>query len=82
MLFNTLFALNIILISLYLYFLKTQKIKQYTLSILIHLLILGLFGFVLFDKYETKNHLIMVLSVWIIFELIEIFYKNKIISKP
>lgn len=82
MLFNTLFALNIILISLYLYFLTTQKIKHYTLSILIRLLILGLFGFVIFDTYETKNHLIIVLSVWIVFELIENFYKNKIISKP
>lgn len=60
----------------------TQKIKHYTLSILIRLLILGLFGFVIFDKYETKNHLIIVLIVWIVFELIENFYKNKIISKP
>lgn len=38
---------------------------------------LGLFGLVIFDRYETQNHLIMLLLLWVGFESMEQFYARK-----
>jgi len=54
-----------------------QKNKNYYLSILIRLMTLGLFGLVIFDRYETQNHLIMLLLLWVGFESMEQFYARK-----
>jgi len=54
-----------------------QKNKNYYLSILIRLMTLGLFGLVIFDRYETQNHLIVLLLLWVGFESMEQFYARK-----
>lgn len=82
MLFNTLLGLNIVCIGLYFYVLISQKNKNYYLSILIRLMTLGLFGFVILDRYETQTHLILVLVSWAIFEIIEGLFKKKKASAP
>ncbi len=68
MLFNTLLSLNILCVGLYFYVLISQKNKNYYLSILIRLMTLGLFGLVIVDRYETQNHLIVLLLLWVGFE--------------
>lgn len=53
------------------------KEKNYYLSILIRLMTLGLFGLVIVDRYETQNHLILLLLLWVGFESMEQFYARK-----
>ncbi|ENX24514.1 hypothetical protein [Acinetobacter sp. CIP 102136] len=77
MLFNTLLGLNMVCILLYCYLLISQKNKNYYLSILIRFITLGLFGLVIFERYETQNHLIVLLVLWVGFESIEQFYARK-----
>lgn len=77
MLFNTLLGLNMLCIGLYFYVLISQKKKNYYLSILIRLMTLGLFGLVIVDRYETQNHLIVLLLLWVGFESTEQFYTRK-----
>ena len=77
MLFNTLLGLNIVCIGLYFYVVISQKNKNYYLSILIRLMTLGLFGLVIFDRYETQNHLIVLLLLWVGFESMQQFYTRK-----
>jgi K+ transporter len=81
-LINALLTLNFILIALHLYFYSSQKQKNYGLSIFIRLLTLGLFSFVILDRYETQSHLILVLVSWAIFEIIEGLFKKKKASAP
>ena len=77
MLFNTLLGLNMVCILLYCYLLISQKNKNYYLSILIRFITLGLFSLVIFERYETQNHLIVLLVLWVGFESIEQFYARK-----
>lgn len=82
MLINTLLALNFILIAFHFYRFNQHKQKNFALSIFIRLLTLTLFGFIILERYESQSHLILVLLAWVIFELIESFYKRKKASVP
>lgn len=76
MLLNTLLALNLILIALHFYLYAIHKSKDFRLSISIRVLTLGLFGFIILDHYESHIHFVLVLLSWVVFEVIENFYKK------
>ena len=61
MLFYLLFFLNSSFIILYIGHVLKHKSKNYRLSIIIRLLTLLLFGFVIFEQFSEKQHLILVL---------------------
>ena len=77
MLLNILLALTFIFITLHAYLCCSRQGKKFTLSIAIRLLILVLFLFVIFEQHQQQIHFILILTAWVIFEVIESLYKKK-----
>jgi hypothetical protein len=78
MLFYLLFIVNTGLIFLYIKHVLSHKTKNYRLSIVIRILTLLLFALVIFEQFSEKQHLILVLLTWIIFEGLDQYHKPTI----
>lgn len=77
MLFYSLFAINVVLLGLYLAYLVKYKLKHYGLSIGVRIVTLLMFALVIFEHFSEKQHLIIVLVIWVIFESLEYLHKPK-----
>ena len=77
MLFYSLFAINVVLLGWYLAYMFKSKLKHYGLSIAIRIVTLLMFGLVIFEQFSEKQHLIIVLMIWVIFEGAEYLHKPK-----
>lgn len=77
MLFSLLLGIYALLIVSYIGMVLANQYKHFGLSIAVRLITLTLFGFVIFDHYESQTHLIILLLLWVGFESVENIVKKK-----
>ena len=80
MLFSMLLCIYVLLIIGYIGIFLAKKQKYLSISIAIRLLTLLLFAFVIFGRYPSQTHLIILLLLWVTVEGFEMTYKKKIDS--
>lgn len=81
MLFYLLLIINMVLLGLYITHEIKHKFKHYGLSIAIRVITLSMFGLVIFKQFSEKQHLIIVLLIWVVFEGLEHYRKPKVNSE-